>query len=142
MDFSARKAGKASQRRLAGSLELTSMVDVIFLLLIYFLMTISYTPPEARLTPALQAERVGGGRSADLEPQLVHVEIARGAPVYRIGERTMTDAGELALILERLPKEGGVFVRGDNAVPVGFGVAAMQASYAAGFVKVTYVPGK
>ena len=117
------------------------MVDVIFLLLIYFLLTTSYTPPEARLTPALQAERVSGGAAADLQPQVIHVEFADGAPAFRLGERLFRSRQQLQDVLQRLPKEAGVFVRGDGAVPVRFAVAALQASYNAGFTRVTYVPG-
>lgn len=134
---------KAKRRsRLIGGLQLTSMVDVIFLLLIYFLLTTSYTPPEARLTPALQAERVSGGAAADLEPQVIHVEQIEGRPGYRLGERVFRSAASLTNVLEQLPTDAGVFVRGANDVPVEFGIDALQAAYDAGFLRVTYVPGR
>jgi biopolymer transport protein ExbD len=117
------------------------MVDVIFLLLIFFLLTTSYTPPEARLTPALQAQRVSGGRAADLEPQIVLAELINGAPAYRVGERVLRDQTALQQLLASLPKEAGVFVRADDALPVRWPAAALQAAYDAGFTKVTYVPG-
>jgi biopolymer transport protein ExbD len=139
MDFTAGR--RPARARLLGGLQLTSMVDVIFLLLIYFLMTTSYTPPEARLTPALQAERVSGGAAADLEPQVIHVELFDGEPSFRLGDRVLKTRNDLRDVLEQLPKEAGVFVRGSDRVPVAFGVAALQASYDAGFFKVTYVPG-
>mgnify|MGYP001067677273 CR=1 FL=1 len=140
MDFTQSK--RSARSRLMGGLQLTSMVDVIFLLLIYFLLTTTYTPPEARLTPALQAERVSGGAAADLEPQVVHVELVDGRPGFRIGERVLREQSSLRNVLQQLPKDAGVFVRGAHDAPVGFGVAALQAAYDAGFFKVTYVPAR
>jgi len=140
MDFSSDKA-KRGRARLMGGLQLTSMVDVIFLLLIFFLLTTSYVAPEARLTPALQAERVAGGRAADLEPQIVFVGLAEGRPGFRVGERVVREQDNLEKLLARLPKEAGVFVQGSGQVEVRWPAAALQAAYDAGFDRVTYVPG-
>lgn len=141
MDFSGDRA-RRGRARLLGGLQLTSMVDVIFLLLIFFLLTTSHAPPESRLTPALQAERVSGGRAADLEPQIVLVESINGSPGFRIGERVIRDQDTLSDLLAGLPKEAGVFVRGAGELELRWGAAALQAAYDAGFSKVTYVPGE
>lgn len=144
MDFTVGGAGRRGGRgraRLLGGLQLTSMVDVIFLLLTFFLLTTSYVAPESRLTPALQAERVEGGAAADLEPQVVLVEWIDGAPGFRVGERVLRDQGALEALLSGLPKEAGVFVRGSDGLEVSWGYAGMQAAYDAGFERVTYVPG-
>jgi biopolymer transport protein ExbD len=133
---------KRARARLSPALQITSMVDVIFLLLIYFLLSSSYAPPESLLTPALTAQQAGGGRAADLQPQVVEVSVIGGAPGYRIGERTVRDPAELVAILQRLPKDGGVFVKGSDRVATEWAVRAIQAGRDAGFVKVTYVPAE
>ena len=137
----ARYLPKKSRRgRLPSPLQITPMIDVIFLLLIYFLLSTSYTPPEAELAPALQAERVEGGRSADLQPQVVRVDLFAGRPGFRLAERIFRDADALRDVLTDLPKEGGVFIEGADAVSVRWAAAAIQAGRDAGFEKVTYVP--
>ena len=121
--------------------ELTPMIDVIFLLLIYFFMTTTQTPPESELAPALQAERVEGGGAADFQPQVIDVVMRGGDPAYLIGARVVRTREALGPILEALPQEGGLFVRGSGDAPTGWAVGAIQAARDAGFLAVTYVPG-
>ena len=130
----------AKRSRRMPPLQLVSMVDMIFLLLIYFLASTSYTPPESHLAPALMAQQVAGGRAADLQPQVVEVAPVAGEPAYRIGERVLRSAEALRSVLEALPKDGGVFIKGSSAVQTRFVIEAIQAARDAGFVKVTYVP--
>ena len=52
----------------------------------------------------------------------------------------MTNKLELTQDLRQLPKDGGVFVRPSNEVPVSATAAALQACRDAGFDMVTYVP--
>lgn len=118
------------------------MIDVIFLLLIYFLLSTTYTPPESQLTPALQAEKVSGGRSADLQPQVVEVGLFDGAPGFRIGQHIVRDRAELTDLLARLPTDAGVFVKASDRVSARWAIAAIQACRDAEFLKVTYVPAE
>ncbi len=126
--------------RLPSPLQITPMIDVIFLLLIYFLLSTSYTPPEAELSPALQTEQVEGGSSADLQPQIVVVALFGNQPGFGLGERVFRDKDSLVAVLKTLPKEGGIFVEGSDAVAVRWAAAAIQAGKDAGFSTVTYVP--
>lgn len=121
---------------------LTSLIDVVFLLLIFFMLTSAYVMNESRLSSALQMERSAAGRAADLQPQVVHVEQREGRPAFRLGERIVADQAELTSLLAALPKEGGVFVRVTDAAPVEGAAAALQAARDAGFVKVSYVPAR
>jgi biopolymer transport protein ExbD len=121
-------------------IEMTPMIDVIFLLLIYFFLSTTYRPPESRLSPALQAERVQGGAGADFTPQVVDVGLFEGRPGFGIGQRVVFDIETLTALLRRLPKEGGVFVRGSNDVETRWAIDALQAATDAEFLKVTYVP--
>jgi len=126
--------------RLPSPLQITPMIDVIFLLLIYFLLSTSYSPPEAELVPSLQSQRVESGSAADLQPQIIEVDIFQGEPGFRIGGRILRTKEDLRALLEELPSEGGVFIEGADRVTVRWAAAAIQASRDAGFEKVTYVP--
>lgn len=137
-----RSNDSSGRSRLLGPVPLTPMVDVVFLLLIYFLLTTTQSVPESTLSPALQAVAESGSEPRDLEPQVVRVELgASGEAVFVVGSRSMSTRAELTLVLERLPKEGGVFVRADGGLPFGPLAEALQACTDAGFIGVTYLPG-
>lgn len=121
-------------------LDMTSMIDVIFLLLIYFLLTTTYAPPESHLAPALRVDKVAAGRIADLQPQIIDVEIIDGSPGFRLGDQVLRDKESLRVLLAALPKDAGVFVKGAGDVATEWAVAALQACRDAGFDRVTYVP--
>jgi biopolymer transport protein ExbD len=121
-------------------LPITSMIDVVFLLLIYFIITNTFTAPESRLSSGLQAERQGPGRTADFAPQVVHVELIDGSPGFRVGERVVRAQADLRDLVSQLRREAGVFVRVRSDVPVSAVAAALQACTDAGFTRVSYVP--
>ena len=123
------------------TLNLASMIDVTFLLLTYFMVTMVLAAQEDHLSPTLQTQREStSGEASDFQPQVIEVLPLNGAPVYRLGSRIMRDRRELAAVLEPLPKSVGVFVKVDDGVPVGVAVAAIQVARDAGFEQVTYVP--
>lgn len=122
-------------------LNLTSMIDVVFLLLIYFIVTMAVLTPEDHLSPTIQTEnRSDAGQQNDFQPQVIEVGLVDGLPGYRLGSQVLRDKGSLVDVLESLPKEPGVFVRVNRGVSVGFAAAALQAARDVGFEKVTYVP--
>lgn len=135
MQFTARKRRATLLRS-----DLTAMIDVIFLLLIFFLLSTTYAPPEGHLEPALTAEHKDAGAAADLVPQLIEVQNRGGRTIFVVGQRELADKAALTELLRALPKEGGVFVRSQDVVPVEWTVAALQAARDAEFEKVTYVP--
>ncbi len=125
------------------TLNLASMIDVTFLLLIYFLLTTVLAVPEDRLNPMLQVQRdAASGSLADLQPQIVEVRMVDGSPAYAIGGRLVRTRGELFEIIEPLPKSAGAFVQVFDHVPVGFAITAVQVARDAGFDDVTYVPAE
>ncbi len=123
-------------------LELTSMIDVIFLLLIYFVLSSTYQTPETATSAALRSDAFVGGRSADLTPQVVEVEGGPGGNTYRVGERTVRSARELAALVRSLPREGGVLVRGHPEASVDAAAQALAVCRDAGFARITYVPAR
>jgi len=124
----------------SATLNMSSMIDVTFLLLIYFIVTTVFSPPEDQLTPALKVEQGSSSVETDLEPQIVTVTSNGSQQVYQIGDQTVADRSQLATILVRLPNDPGIIIRVDDGVTVGFAIAAVQEARDAGFERVTYVP--
>lgn len=120
-------------------LPLISLIDVVFLLLIYFMLT-SQSTRESELSAALDAERKSGRQASNFQVQVVNVERHEGQPGYRVGDRVMRTPDQLQAILRQLPKDPGVFIRVAGDVPVESAVGALQAAKDAGFKKVSYVP--
>lgn len=124
-------------------LPLIALIDVVFFLLIYFVIAGTLAGEETQLASALRADKQGPGKGSDLLPQVLYVEAgAAGKPRFRLGERIMEDRTSLAAVLKQLPKDNGVIVRVTGGVTVDAAATALQATHDAGFQKVSYVPAK
>lgn len=124
-------------------LPLIALIDVVFFLLIYFVIAGTMAGEEAQLASALRADKQGKGKGSDLAPQILFVEPgSTGRARFRLGERTMDDRPALTAVLKQLPKDNGVIIRVASGVTVESAAAALQASRDAGFQKVSYVPAK
>jgi biopolymer transport protein ExbD len=122
-------------------LPLVALIDVVFFLLLYFIMAGNLAPIEPNLETALRTDKRSGEASSNLIPQIVSVDAtSEGRWVYRLGERTLTDKESLATVLKSLSKQGGVVVRVSGSVPVHAVAGAIQACKDAGFTKISYVP--
>lgn len=119
---------------------MSSMIDVTFLLLIYFLVTTVLTPPEDELNPALEVQEGAGESSDELEPQIVDVVKRGNDEIYLIGSQSIQSRDALFDVLSKLPHEPGLIVKVDGTTSVAFALAAIQEARNAGFEKVTYVP--
>ncbi|NOG56075.1 MAG: biopolymer transporter ExbD [Planctomycetes bacterium] len=145
MDFTDDQSGSPEGRRDSRlELQFAPMIDIVFLLLIFFLTTTAMTLPESRLSPALETQQSsdGIGSEQDMTPQVLEARPMDGRPVYVVGSRVVTDRHELVALLEQLPKEPGLLVTVDDSVPIGFAASALQCARDAGFDKVTYVPSE
>ena len=116
------------------------MIDVTFLLLVYFIVTTVFTPPEHLLSPALKVEEGTSSQREEFEPQIVIVSIQGANPAYLIGEQVLRNREQFVTVISKLPREPGIIIRVEDTVPVGFAIAAIQESRNAGFERVTYVP--
>ena len=123
------------------TLNLASMIDVTFLLLVYFIVSTVMARPEDQLTSAIQTrDSDSAGSEIDYQPQVVEVVAIQGVPSYVIGNRRLRDLPGLRDVLRDLPTELGVFIRVSGEIPVEFALSAVQAARDAGFEQVTYVP--
>lgn len=121
-----------------GVLPMTSMIDVVFLLLIFFMVTASFSADEDKLSSALATE--GGARAGALEPQVVRIRTKDGRTVYELGAHRIRSINSLRNLLRALPKEQGVVFRVSDDVPIADAAAGLQAAVDAGFLKRSYVP--
>lgn len=124
-------------------LPMTPMIDVVFMLLMYFLLSTTLANPESDLATALRAQEQAGTSSAsDFQPQVVEVVMDSGRVLYRMGARELRTTQALGDLLRPLPKDPGVFVKVAGDVPVGDAAACIQACKDAGFIRVSYVPSE
>jgi biopolymer transport protein ExbD len=121
-------------------LQMTSMIDVVFLLLIFFMVTSSFNKAERELDPAIKMQRAAG-KAADLAPAIVDVVRGGSGFVFKLGGRELTSATELTGVLRQLDnKLDGAIVRVQDEAPFDMAASAIQACKAAGFALVSYVP--
>ena len=131
---------KSARRRQTITLNLASMIDVTFLLLLYFLVTTVLARPEDRLNPSLQTRsESAAGPTSDFQPQIVEVLLVEGAPGFRLGTQILRDKASLTAAMEPLPKSTGLFVHVFGDAPIWAVAAAFQAGHDVGFEQVTYV---
>lgn len=121
-------------------LPLVALIDVIFFILLYFIMVGNLSPEENNLESALKTDKKAAAESSSLVPQILNVDGVDGKAVYKLGERMMGDKKTLTEALKGLNKGGGVVVRVGGGAPVHAVAAAIQACKDAGFTKVSYVP--
>ena len=80
---------------------MTSMIDVVFLLLVFFLVTTTFVRPERQLLSAIESnEREAASSESLLEPAVVEVAMVGDKTVYRIGAITTDDVQELKKVLQ------------------------------------------
>ncbi len=123
-------------------LSMTSMIDVVFLLLIFFLVTTTFIAPERQLKTNVKTQQENANPSSvDLEPAIIDVIVIGGVPSYRLGAIETNDIDELEEVLSSFEnKIDGAFIRAANDVPFEMPVRAINACKQAGFTIVTYVP--
>lgn len=123
------------------SIDLTSLLDVIFILLIFFLVTASFTPSEDQSMPVDLPEGSHAGEIEAQEELTVFIE-ADGSATFRMDDDVLEEnipAEDLVKRLRAVREEHGqrpLFLRGDENVRYGEVVRVLDASREAGFVKV------
>jgi biopolymer transport protein ExbD len=124
-------------------LNLASMIDVTFLLLIYFMVSTVLAPDERTLDTAIRQEKEGAASDArDFRPQRILVQADAEGPVWMVGRRPIRARAELERVVGDLPTEAGMVIEVADGVPVDAAVAALQVARDAGFAEVSYVPSR
>jgi biopolymer transport protein ExbD len=139
MRLTSRKQSRESKLELS----MTSMIDVVFLLLIFFMTTTAYMRPEMTLDSAIRLRERSASANSDLEPAIVEVARSGDGVVFRVGAREITSQAELTQVLRQFPnKLDGAYVRVHDDVSFQWAAAAIQACKSADFVLVSYIPWK
>jgi biopolymer transport protein ExbD len=122
-------------------LQMTSMIDCVFLLLIFFMVTSSFNKAERELDPAVKIQRAAARAASDLAPAIVDVVRGGGDFVFKLGGRELKSAAELTDVLRQLDnKLDGAVVRVQDEAPFDMAASAIQSCKTAGFALVSYVP--
>ncbi len=126
----------------------TSFIDVVFLLLLYFTLTMKFHTLEQRLVAHLPKEGPGTGEHKDIPELVIRVQSQSGAaqaPWYQVDHGwTTTDANALAGRMAQLKNSCGdkfqVVIDGEQGCPFRHVMAALDACARAGFTKVDFRP--
>ncbi|MBL0927767.1 MAG: biopolymer transporter ExbD [Phycisphaerales bacterium] len=120
-------------------LQIVALVDVVLLLLLYFIMAGSIDDQESRLAATLAAR--GAGATTAMLPQQLLVGWSAGRPRWQMGERTITDRAALRSFLAGLPREPGLVVIPDPDAPIEAAATAIQLARDLGFTRISYASG-
>lgn len=121
---------------------MTSMIDVVFLLLIFFLVTTTFVRPEREISAAIKVEEKDAAENNSmLEPAIVDVVLSGKESLFRIGAVRTNNLAEVEKILQGFEnKSEGAFVRVSGDVPYEAAAQAIGACRSAGFSNVSYLP--
>jgi biopolymer transport protein ExbD len=121
---------------------MTSMIDVVFLLLIFFLVTSAFVPTEKQLPATIRyASGTNQQAARDLEPAVIDIRWQDPQVVYRLGGVQTRDRQQILDSLKRsFDKAAGAFVRVDDAVPFDHAAQLIHECRQMGFQSVTYIP--
>jgi biopolymer transport protein ExbD len=105
-----------SNRRFA--VMMTPLIDVIFLLMIFFIMTLNFLVPEGVLENRLpdQARAMPQEREKDWELVKIHVARGKAGPQIYLQERKVAGLKDLLLNLHRLPRDVIIVIEPEQKV--------------------------
>ncbi len=124
------------------AIPMTSMIDVVFLLLIFFLVTTTFVRPERQLVSGISIQDTNAGlQPTDLEPAVIDIYRMGDQVLYQLGALKTTDLQQLNPIATGFEnKADGGFVRVAPGVPFEDAAKAIGFLKSHGFTTVTYVP--
>ena len=122
------------QVRKSKSIPLVSLIDVVFQLLIYFMLTTSFTRAESLELALPSSEQTAQGAEKAIEDaEIVHIYISDTGETFlerkSLGEQEI--AQELRALLAVNPQRG-ILVLSSSQVPVGLMVHVLDRIYTAG----------
>ena len=139
-----RLSSNRQERKAVPELSATSMIDVVFLLLIFFIVTSTFVKPEKEYRPTIQVnDKSAASKSSDLEKAIVDIVMEGDEYVFQVGGVKTADDDKLVEILRGFgDKTQGAFVRAPDGAKFNLPARAHAACRKAGFPAVTYVPMK
>lgn len=127
---------------------MTPMIDVVFLLLIFFVWTISFQAVE-RLLPSSVSREMGklDSNLEDLDPEVDFERIVvrltgdPQQPQYRVNEQVLGGPVEVRQFLQQIVQinpAAPVVIHPDDAIQIGHVVGMLDISRECGFAKVSF----
>ena len=102
------------------TLSTASMIDVVFLLLIFFLVTTSFRAPTQSLVTPIVSSLVSPDQivTDEIEPVTLVIRSREGAIEYHLGSIITNDRQEIRSVLEEMdPKTAPVLVKVGDGIP-------------------------
>jgi biopolymer transport protein ExbD len=124
------------------ALSMTSMIDVVFLLLIFFIVTTTFVRPERQVQSSIKVnEKDAAQEQSDLDPAIVEISRFGDVIQFRIGAIKTNKLDEVEKILRGFEdKAEGAFVRAADNVPFEAAAQAIGVCKSSGFTTVSYLP--
>jgi len=136
------------RRSTSFDLQMTAMIDVVFLLLIFFLWTSSFEIPEFDLVSALSLPPVGNSRTQIETPQMPFdeivlriIQVSEGRWHVKLNESVVPDLSQLKTKLASIAAIGAqpaVIVHPDSTIPMEAAIAVYDVARSAGFDRVLF----
>jgi biopolymer transport protein ExbD len=138
------KLATRRRNRSQHELSMTSMIDVVFLLLIFFIVTTTFVRPERQIQSAIQVDEKSSERAtANLDPAIVSIYRQRSSTFFQIGAVRTNDLDQIKPILKGFEnKSEGAFIRPQGNVPFEEAARVVGLCKASGFPVVTYLPAE
>jgi biopolymer transport protein ExbD len=143
------KIPSASQRRSAMEINMTPMIDMVFLLIVYFVWTSGDAALET-LLPSRIAEQAGTQAAAlsdvpppeaDFDPVVVRVAREGGNTTWRVNEQPLGSLQELQTVLQKLAeikRDAPVILDPEGDVSLGDAIDVYDLARRIGFEKVQF----
>ncbi len=144
-----RRPSPFTQRRDPVDIKMTPMIDVVFLLMIYFIWSSSFGIAERLLPSQISAQASGAGQSAtelpppeaDFEKIVVRLVAVQGRVGWLVNESPVASLADLQNILlgiARIKRDAPVVLHPDPDVPLGDVIDVFDLSRLIGFEKVQF----
>ena len=136
-------------RRTPVELQLTPMIDCVFLLMIYFIFSSNFNIAELSLPSQLSAASGSGASSADMPPPpeadfedvVVRIHWQESAPTWTVNDAPVPSLAGLEQSLRRvarIKRDAPVILHPDPEVPLGSVIEVYDISRLVGFEKVQF----
>ncbi len=109
---------KATSDKIGFSIKMTPMIDVIFLLMIFFIMTLNIQDPEGFLKNRLpdQTAPTVSDRQTDWEVVRIHLAVRKGQPHIFLQKRLINDLPDLLRNLNLLPRDIMIVIEPESKI--------------------------
>lgn len=133
---------RQKHRFMPTKLHMAAMIDIVFLLLIFFMCTTTFARPDEDLPTQLPARTSAASAMDDFDPVMVKLELDSGHVRILCDGRVCEGIGQLReqLAARRVIANVPVIIQGDGQVPFGDMVHVLDMCYRLGLTRVAYSP--